>query len=920
MTGPGSQEELLFDAARKLTDPAQRKAFLDAACANHPQMRQRIEDLLAAQSDAEKIFEQARRRATPTAAVPNPSHASESSDTPTVVSPATDEGVRAPIEGPGTVIGHYKLLEKIGEGGCGVVYMAEQEQPVRRRVALKVIKLGMDTREVIARFEAEQQALALMDHPNIAQVFDAGATDTGRPYFVMELVRGVPITQFCDEQRVAVRERLELFMTVCQAVHHAHQKGIIHRDIKPSNVLVTLHDGVAVPKVIDFGIAKATQQKLTDKTLFTQFHQFLGTPAYMSPEQAELSGLDIDTRSDIYSLGVLLYELLAGKTPFDAKELLAVGLDEMRRTIREKEPVKPSTRLTMELGTHGVPASAGPARDVPERSGVADARPSKAGTPNSPADSRRLRQIKELIGLVRGDLDWIVMKALEKDRRRRYESASGFGQDVERYLKQEPVSAAAPSAVYKFRKFARRNRMTLTAVATIAFVLIAGAVVSTWQAVRATLAEEKAQTEAAISKAVNDFLQNDLLTQASPESQPDRDVTLRTVLDRASATIEGRFEKQPLVEASIRSTLDRTYSALGEVRIAEAHARRAFELYRLRLGAEHPATLTSMNNLAVAYQAQGKLTEAATLHAQVLDIVKRVLGSEHPNTLLSMNNLAAAYQDQGKLTEAATLKAQVLDIQKRVLGPEHPDTLGSMNNLASVYNAQGKSAEAATLHSQDLEIQKRALGPEHPHTLWSMNNLAGAYGSQGKHAEAATLHAQVLEIRKRVLGPEHPDTLGSMNNLADLYHRQGKLSEAERLLKETLQLYRGQMPPEVQGFSGVLANLGHVLLTLQKFAEAEALLRECLELRQKSMPGDWRTFHTRSMLGAALSGQQRFAAAEPLLLEGYEGLKEREQRLPASNRVKIREAGERLVQLYEAWGKPAEAAEWKAKLKPDSPP
>lgn len=352
MNDPANREKELFEEALDIQSLEERAAYLRGACGGDAKLRQRVEALLRAHEEVDDFLPEkpaAGARTAMSAAAPNSSNASESPDTRTVFSSAADEAVRAPMERPGTVIGRYKLLEQIGEGGCGVVYMAEQEEPVRRRVALKVIKLGMDTREVIARFEAEQQALALMDHPNIARVFDAGATASGRPYFVMELVRGVPITQFCDEQRVAVRERLELFMTVCQAVHHAHQKGIIHRDIKPSNVLVTLHDGVAVPKVIDFGIAKATQQKLTDKTLFTQFHQFLGTPAYMSPEQAELSGLDIDTRSDIYSLGVLLYELLTGQPPFDPKELMQAGLDEMRRKIREDEPQKPSTRLTTDL-------------------------------------------------------------------------------------------------------------------------------------------------------------------------------------------------------------------------------------------------------------------------------------------------------------------------------------------------------------------------------------------------------------------------------------------------------------------------------------------------------------------------------------------------------------------------------------------
>src|SRR5438445_1868585 len=384
MNGAKQQEETLFDAARKLTDPAQRKAFLDAACADSTELRRRLDNLLSAAEGAEQFFEESG------AALSVPGDTAE---------PAPQEGhaggtVRVtlpPEEQPGTRIGHYKLLEKIGEGGCGVVYVAEQEEPVRRRVALKVIKPGMDTRQVVARFEAERQALAMMDHPNIAKVLDAGTTENGRPYFVMELVRGIRITDYCDQNHLHTPQRLELFIQICHAVQHAHQKGIIHRDIKPSNILVTLHDGVPVPKVIDFGIAKATEGRLTDLTVYTELRQFIGTPAYMSPEQAEMSGLDIDTRSDIYALGVLLYELLTGKTPFDAKELLAAGLDQMRRIIREKEPVRPSTRLTQELDADLMTVARSQAAEPPR-----------------------------LVHFIRGDLDWIVMKALEKDRTRRF--------------------------------------------------------------------------------------------------------------------------------------------------------------------------------------------------------------------------------------------------------------------------------------------------------------------------------------------------------------------------------------------------------------------------------------------------------------------------------------------------------------------
>jgi hypothetical protein len=438
------REEELFDAARNMTDAAERQAFLDRACDGNPALRARLDDLLAAREEAERFFSETGAALNlPEGSGPFPDDAPPASG-PVPPSPPGEEAI-------GTRIGRYKLLQKIGEGGCGVVYMAEQEEPVRRRVALKIIKLGMETKSVIARFEAERQALAMMDHPNIARVFDAGATDRGPPYFVMELVRGAKVTDYSDHNQLDIGRRLDLFIQVCHAIQHAHQKGIIHGDINPSNLLVTLHDGIPVPKVIDFGISKATEPRLSDRLLFTAYAQLIGTPTYMSPEQAEMSGLDIDTRSDIYSLGVLLYELLTGRTPFDGRELLKAGLDEMRRTLREKEPPRPSSRLA--------------ALPAPELAATA---------------ARRATESRKLVASLHGDLDWIVMRALEKDRGRRYETANALAVDLQRHLNHEPVVARPPSRLYRFKKLVRRNRVVFAAGGAVAAALVLGMGTSTW--------------------------------------------------------------------------------------------------------------------------------------------------------------------------------------------------------------------------------------------------------------------------------------------------------------------------------------------------------------------------------------------------------------------------------------------------------
>jgi eukaryotic-like serine/threonine-protein kinase len=438
MAAGTAKEQFLFEAALALANPAEREAFLAQACASDRELRHQVAKLLAAHERSDRLFS------------PGVSHF-VAGMLDSLTSLALRQGAPASLEQTGSRIGRYRILEPLGEGGCGVVYLAEQEEPLRRRVALKILKPGMDTRSVIARFEAERQALALMDHPNIAKVLDAGATESGRPYFVMELVRGVRITDYCDEHHLGTRQRLLLFIQVCQAIQHAHQKGVVHRDIKPSNILVTVHNAVPTPKVIDFGIAKATEGKLTDNPAFTVLGQFIGTPAYMSPEQAEMGGLDVDTRTDIYSLGVLLYELLTGRTPFDQKELVSSGFDAMRRTLREAEPQRPSTMLT-----------------------------SLANAELTTTAACRRAEPPKLIKSIQGDLDWIVMKALEKDRARRYETANGLAMDIQRCLNLEPVMARPPSQLYRLRKLIRRNQVVFASGTVVVLTLVIGLGVSTW--------------------------------------------------------------------------------------------------------------------------------------------------------------------------------------------------------------------------------------------------------------------------------------------------------------------------------------------------------------------------------------------------------------------------------------------------------
>ncbi len=734
------REAAIFDAALELP-PEQRTAHLDQACGGDEALRRRIESLLKAGESACEFL-----------------------DSPTAPSAAALTDVLPPtFEKAGDRIGRYKLLQQIGEGGCGVVYMAEQEEPVSRRVALKVIKLGLDTKSVIARFEAERQALALMDHPNIARVLDAGATETGRPYFVMELVRGLKITEYCDEARLSTHARLDLFIQVCHAIQHAHQKGIIHRDIKPSNILVTINDGMPVPKVIDFGIAKATGGlKLTNKTLFTAFEQFIGTPAYMSPEQAVLTSLDIDTRSDIYALGVLLYEMLTGKTPFDAKELLAIGLDEMRRTIREQEPPKPSTRLS-----------------------------TLPGQELSTTAQRRGIEAPKLVSELRGDLDWIVMKALEKDRARRYETANGLASDIQRHLNNEAVMACPPSRVYRFQKLVRRNKLAFSASTAVAAALVVGVIVSVWQAQRARAERDSAE-------AVLKFFREKILAAGRPEGQEGglgKDVTLRKAIDAAEPQIRAAFEDRPVVEAAIRETLGESYLYLGEPSLAVQELQRALALRREHLGLEHPNTLEAMHHLGTVFAQHGNAELALPLLEDALKRRKRRLGSAHADTLESMKHLALAYSRAQKLEQAVALGEDALELSKAKLGLEHRTTLALLNDLSVVYMVAGKSDKAIPLLKEVLKLRRAKLGPEHPETLEAMYNLACAFLFTHEPDRAVPLYEEVLKLGKAKLGPEHPHMRRAMHFLVRAYRDTGQIDKALPLLQETLKLQTATLGP-----------------------------------------------------------------------------------------------------------------------------
>jgi len=1065
----------VYHLARDL-DRHARVRFVKKACAGNKPLERGVLSLLEHADETGSFLEEP-----PVAVVgktlATPAGASETEASPRVPLPAA--------------IGSYRVIRLLGEGGMGIVYEAEQEQP-RRLVALKVIKPGFATGPRLRRFENEAHALGRLQHPGIAQIYAAGTADSGlgpQPYFAMELIRGLSLQEYARANSLNIRQRLALMVKICDAVQHAHERGLIHRDLKPGNILV---DETGQPKVLDFGVARVMDSE-QPATRETYLGQIIGTLAYMSPEQVLADPLQVDTRSDVYSLGVILYELLAGRLPYKVSDRqLHVAL----RTIREDDPTSLSSIN----------------RDY------------------------------------RGDVETIAGKALEKDKARRYSSAAELAADIQRYLEDQPIAARAPSSAYQIQKFARRHKALVAGVAAVFVVLTGGIVASTSQAIRANregraalqardrasaaqraatqerdralkaertatsernralaaeaqvveqrdrvlLEKKRADDAAAAAQAVNNFLENDLLAQASarvqsrPDTKPDPDLKVRTALDRAAARIQGKFDRQPNVEASIRQTIGKAYFDLGVYPEAQAQLARAVELRRRVLGPDQPDTLSSMNELADAYRAQAAYSQAEPLLTKVLETRRRVLGEEDPATLASMNALANLYLNQGKYKQAEPLLVKALDVQRRVLGPDHPDTLASLHDLADTYEEEGKLgqaerlaiqalearrrvlgeehpqtarsmnllgwlyreegnlAQAETLLSEAVAVQRRVLGEEHSDTLTSMNNLAVVYRGEGKYAQAEAVYTRVLEIRRRVLGAEHANTLISMNNLAVLYGYEGKFAQAEPLYSEALDIQRRLLGEENPTTLHFMANLGALYRSEGKYAQAEAaltrsldlrrkvlgeahpetlrgmlevgrlyraerryaqaeqllaqvleiqrrvlasghpdtlrsmcelglvyhdegknelaepLLRSALDLRrrspaanpdslnamgalaevqlgehkyadaepllrqavaatEKSSPEAWSRYYFQGLLGASLAGQKRFAEAEPLLVSGREGMVERQSTVPADSISLVAQAGERIVELYQSWGKPQKAAEWRQKIQAPRP-
>ena len=775
--------------------PDERATFLNSACPQDDQLRAEVSFLIDA-------YEQAR----------------------TLSSPGWPLTRSGNTERPQT-IGPYRFIRELGAGGMGEVWLAEQTEPVRRLVAMKLIRSGFYLPSSRARFLAERQSLASMNHPSIAKVFEAGATAAGQPYLVMEYVEGFPITEYCDRNQLPIADRLRLFQLVCEGVQHAHQKAVIHRDLKPSNILVTECDGTPTPRIIDFGVAKALSNDVDPDRTRTRVGAVVGTPGYMSPEQADPDSEDIDTRTDGYSLGVVLYELLVGLLPLDCRKLT---LYETLRQLHERQPVRPSLRL-------------------------------RAADNALVIAHKRNTDPAALLRLLRGDLDSIVLKAIEKDRSQRYETPSALAADIARFGRSEPVTAHAPSVRYLVRKYVRRHRFGVGAAAVVAMLLIGFVLAQTW-----TLRNTRRQRDRA--DRITAFM-TDMFKVSDPSESRGNAITARQILDQSAHQLETGAGLDPAVRQQLLQVMANTYLGLGIYNRAYDLAQSVWENRRQSLGPDNRNTLESMALVAKTLDRQGKLSEAQTLLEKAIDMETRALGPKDSVTLQSKEDLAAIFDGHAHYLEAEKLERAIIPVERRELGPLHTQTLRSLNTLAVALKRQSRFAEAGAILKQLLQDERRTLGPDHPYTLVTMHNLANMFAEQGHSREAEALYRETIAIERRVLGPEHPDTASSITTLANTVtldpHRQ---REAEALYRQALEIELRAVGPDHTYTTQAKEGLANNLTDQHRYIEAQQSLQQVLATRQRTLgPDNTDTLLTGYNLATVLVRQKLFSKAEQLI-------------------------------------------------------
>jgi eukaryotic-like serine/threonine-protein kinase len=880
MPSDSTRVQELLKHALTLADDASVQDYLNQVCGDNASLKAEIEQLLIAQRQPSIDLP------SPASTLDRPLSMATGEHIPGAVTPVVVSSTKKQLPSDRVIAGRYTLLEIIGEGGMGAVYLAEQTEPVKRQVALKLIKSGMDSKGVLARFDAERQALALMDHPNIARIYDGGVTPSGQPFFVMELVKGVPLTEYCDTQRLSVQSRLELFVQVCQAVQHAHQKGIIHRDLKPGNVLVTEVDGRPTPKVIDFGVAKATEQNLTDMS-FADTGLIVGTPAYMSPEQADPNSMDIDTRTDVYALGVILYELLAGSPPIDAKQFKRGAILEMLRMVREVDPPRPSTKLS-----------------------TADALPNIAANRN--IEPGRLAK------LLKGELDWVVMKALEKDRTRRYETANGLARDIQRYLADEVVEARPPSRGYRLRKFVRRNKGQVIAASLVLCSLLAGILGTTLGLLRArqqeglavkardeaesnAVAEAKARIRA---EAITKFVTK-ALNASDPMLLGNKNTTIAQAMTNAIAEIEaGAFKADPETEAELKDTIGLILRNNGKLEQARTLLEQALEIRERIFTGDHAGTALSLHNVGSVLVSLGRFDLAGPILERSRAMFERIHGPDHPDVAALLNNLGTFHYLQEQFDKAEPWLKQALAVREKVLSPDHRDLALTLNDLALLYSAQGRFTEAEPLLKRALAIYEKTLGPDHPDVAAVLNSLATTYDEQAKYALAEEPYLRALAIIEKALGPDHPIVATALHNLADNYRLREQYAKAEPMFKRSLAIREKAHGPEHEDVAVVLNNLAMAYRAQGRYAEAEPLLLRCLAMDEKSLGPEHPDVATDlHNLAGLYDAQKQYAKAEPLFTRA---LAIREQKLGQNHQL-VGATLNNLARMYQSRGEAARA-------------